>query len=523
MNPKASSLRKLVDDLSLAQPTDKAGDDARQHYLQILVDGRLLLLEAHSRGIDTTKAVDETVRKAVDTRVRELYRKSKVGQGQPVTEADVRQVFEREGFDVERRLSRILAPDRQKIDEIAEALTSGQTFEEVAAVFSGDNDTLQRESEGAGYVGPPLLARLQIPPDLFQSLADGEVSRPIPAGGDTWQVVRFTETIPVAFSKYATLIESGLKKERRLRALREHRETLAHAYNARLYRPGLRELMEAYRHGQPDQVATSSTALYHHDGGIITVARADEALAAVGQRRSFADSGQAELVVRHSVLYPRLLELAAEAAGLYESPEIRQFRKQQRDQELAESIRSAALVGVEVTEEEVRRYYELNQGNFRIEGHAMVEELLLASESTAAGIRDRIEAGEEFVDLVSHSLRPDARKQGTRYHFHPYERQKYPDLMAAIEAETEGKLAGPVAVSGGYSVFRVLERVPDTVNPYAQARPRARSLLLQRRRAQAFERLILDLREKYASRVVVYSDELTRALPDSLLRISRGV
>ena len=515
---RASSLRKLFGDLS-PEATDKTGDEARRHYLQILVDGRLLLLEARSRGIDTTQAVDESVRKAVNVRVRALYQRSQIGPGQPVTEADVRQIFEREGFDVERRLSRILAPDRQTIDEIAEALEAGQTFAEVAAVHSIDA-TSQRESGELGYVGPPLLTRLQIPPDLYQSLADGEVSRPIPFAGGAWQVVRFTDTEPVAFSKYATLIETGMKKERTLQALKEHREALAHSYNARLSDAGLSELMEAYSQRQPDAVAASSTPLYHHDGGVITVARAHQSL---GLRRSFADSAEAERLVRQAVLYPRLLDLAAAAAGLYETPEIRKFRKQRRDQELAESIRSIALAGIQITEDEVRQYYESNQGIFLVEGHAVVEELLLTSEAAAAGILERIEAGEEFAELAAHSLRPDARKHRARYHFHRHERLEYPELMEAIEAATVRELTGPVAVAGGHSVFRVLERVPESLQPFARARPRARVLLLERRQVEVVEQMILELRQKYEPDVVVFPDELTRSLPDSSLRKSRGV
>ena len=514
---KGSSLRALVADLLPGQKTDATGDEARRHYLQILVDGRLLLLEARNLGIDTTLAVEKAVDLAVDEWVRALYRKSVAGSGAEVTEADVRQVFEREGFDVERRLSRILAPGRAGIDEVAEALKAGQSFDEVAERRSGAGDPARRGGT-LGYVGRPALTRLRIPADLFRTLADGEVSRPLAVAGGSWQVIRFTETVPVAFSKYAPLIERQLRRKRRIQALSEHREALAHSYRVRLNPAGLRELMEAYRRRRSDPLAASSTPLYHHDKGVITVAEADEALAAAGLRRSFADSAQAEQVVRSYVLSPRLFELAAAAAGLYDTPDIRRFRRQQRDQAVAEAVRSTAVAGIEVSEEEVRGYYGDNPGIFRIEGYTAVEELLLGSEAAAREIRDRIAAGERFVDLAGHSLRPDARKLGARYHFHRQEGQIYPRLTAATALAREGELTGPVAVAGGYSIFRVLERVPESMYPYERASHRARTLLLGRRQAEALEGLLRKLGEKYASQVVVHSRELTEALPDSLLR-----
>ena len=519
---RASSLRNLVAAVLPGQRTDKAGDEARRHYLQILVDGRLLVLEAYNRGIDTTQAVEKAVRKAVDEKARALYR-SKMPPGAPVTEAEVREFFEREEFDEERELSRIVAPDRSAIDTVVEKLESGEPFEEVARAHSIDERTAQQGGR-LGYVTLPALdtypalTRLQIPPDLFQSLADGEVSAPVPAIRGAWQVVRFTDTRPAEFEKFAVLIEKKLNKQRRLWAHDEHLELLGNTYRARLDRAGLRELMEAYRRRDPGALAASSTPLCHHDQGIITVAEADEVLGAFNLRRAFADSAEADYVIRSYVLGPRLIELAAADEGLYDTPDIREFRKRKRDEVLAEEVRSPALVDIEVSEEEIRQYYDANPGIFRVEGHAQVEELLLPSKAAATEIRARIASGETFTDLVAHSLRPDAQELDAQFHFHRQDRQVYPKLVSAIEAATDGAVTGPVEVEGGYTVFRVLERMPESVQPYAQARRRARGLWLRQRQAEEFDELILQLREKYRTQVVVHSEELTEALPDSLLQ-----
>ena len=171
-----------------------------------------------------------------------------------------------------------------------------------------------------------------------------------------------------------------------------------------------------------------------------------------------------------------------------------------------------------MSEEEIRQYYDANPGIFRVEGHAQIEELLLPSKAAATEIRARIASGETFTDLVAHSLRSDAQELDAQFHFHRQDRQVYPKLVSAIEAATDGAVTGPVEVEGGYTVFRVLERMPESVQPYAQARRRARGLWLRQRQAEEFDELILQLREKYRTQVVVHSEELTEALPDSLLQ-----
>ena len=139
---RTSSLLDLVSALPPGQRTEKTGDEARRHYLQILVDGRLLILEARNRGIDTTQAVEKAVREAVDEKVSAMYR-SKMPTGAPVTEEEMRKFFEREGFDEERELSRIVARDRETTDRLVEKLDSGEPFEEVARLHSIDRMTAQ--------------------------------------------------------------------------------------------------------------------------------------------------------------------------------------------------------------------------------------------------------------------------------------------------------------------------------------------------------------------------------------------
>ncbi len=522
---RASSLLDLVAALLPGQRTDKTGDEARRHYLQILVDGRLLILEARNRGIDTTQAVEKAVREAVDEKVRALYR-SKMPAGAPVTEAEMRQFFEREEFDKERELSRIVAPDRASMDRLVEKLKSGEPFEEVARFHSIDRQTAQQGGK-LGYVTRPaldmhpVLAKLRIPPDLFQSLAEGEVSVPVPTTGGTWQVVRFTDSRPAEFEKFAGLIKKQMSKQRRLWAYEEHLEVLENTYRVRLDWTGLTELMESYRARNPGALAASSTPLYHYDRGMVTVAEANEALRAFNLRGAFADTAEAEHVVRSYVMGPRLIELAAMDEGLYETPDIRRFRKQKREAVLAEQIRSLAIADIEVTEEEIRQYYDANPELFRDEGYAHVEELLLPSKAAAAKIRARIASGETFTDLAANGLRPDPHGDA-KFHLHPKHRRVYPKLWAAIEAATDGELTGPVEVKGGYTLFRVLERVPESKQPYAQAHPRARTLQLRLRQGEEFEELISRLREKYRTQVVVHVERLTVALPDSLLQVWSG-
>ncbi len=514
----AGSLRAFVEKLLPGQRTRKTGDAGRRHYLQILVDGRLLLLEARERGLDTSKVVRKAVEDAVDKQVLALYQKEVISPVAKVSEEEMRHYFAEERFDRERLFSGILVETRAQIDKVVEELQAGRPFEEVARDYSLDERSAAKGGE-LGFVGRTMIAQLNIPPDVFRSLPLGEVTSPLPAGGQAWHVFRFTEERPASFSKYRLFIQRQLNQEREFQAEREHLEMLKESFQARLNPAGLQEVMQAYRQRQPTALTRSSTPLYTHDGGEISVAEGFEALRALNLRGAFADSAGAVFMLYSAVLRPFLLERAARETGLYDRPEIRRSQERKQEDILVEHLKKVAVTQqIEVSEEEIREYYENNPRTFRIEKSTRIEEVLLATEEEARQAREQIFGGASFAQLAERSLRGDAQRNKAQYHFHDLDKITYPTLVAAVMEAPVGELIGPLKVAGGYSVFRVLGRESESIQSYEKARKQARSLALRKRRAQALEKLVKALREKYKTQVKIYDARLTRALPDSLLQ-----
>ena len=110
----ASALRSFVEELSEGLRTPKVGDAARQHYLQSMIDGRLLLLEARALGLDTTRAVRAKVRDAVDARVRYLYRVREITSKVEIAEEEVRNCFHTEAGSVPVAVWITIAPPSRR-------------------------------------------------------------------------------------------------------------------------------------------------------------------------------------------------------------------------------------------------------------------------------------------------------------------------------------------------------------------------------------------------------------------------
>ena len=512
----AAALQSFVAEWSGGRPAAQTTAQARRHYLQTMIDARLLLLEARSRGIDTTQAVRATVQNAIDNRVSALYRAREITDAIAIPEAEIRAYFADEGYGLERKVSGILVESQSEADSVLTLLRVGRPFAEVAAAYSIDVRSARQGGE-LGFIGRDMAPRIHIPPEVFRTLPLGAISEPMYTG-KYWNIVRFTEERPASYDKYRDSINRQLFAERSAQATREHLELLHNAFEVRLREEALQQLVSAYRLQDLSPLTAESLPLYTFAEGEITVAAAVKVLQEQNIGSGFADSAQAASTLKRIVLNPFLIKEAARRAGYYQKPAIQQLKKTKEEEALLDGLKETITQDLDLSEEDVRHYYDSHPDIFSHDPAVWVEELLLPSADEAAEKRALLEDGIPFADLAGASLRSDAVEKANRYHFHPLEKAIYPKLMAAIEDAPEGELIGPLAVEGGFSLFRVLNHEEASIEPYEQVRQRAAALLLREREHWRLQSLLEELRQKYAAQIKIDEARLREAVPDSLLR-----
>ena len=228
----ASALKSFVAEWSGRRPPAQTADQARRHYLQTMIDARLLLVEARSRGIDTTQAVRATVQDAIENQVSALYRAREITDAIAIPEDEIRAYFDDEGYGLERKVSGILVESQSEADSVLTLLRAGRPFAEVAAAYSIDARSARQGGE-LGFIGRDMAPRIHIPPEVFRTLPLGTISEPMYTG-KYWNIVRFTEERPTSYDKYRDSIKRQLFAERSAQATREHLELLQNASEVRL-------------------------------------------------------------------------------------------------------------------------------------------------------------------------------------------------------------------------------------------------------------------------------------------------
>jgi parvulin-like peptidyl-prolyl isomerase len=513
---RTNRLREFVTQLPEGLRVGSAGDAVRQRYLQDLIDRRLLLMEVQARGLDTSAVVRAEVAEAVKERARSVYRSREMRADPTIPQDELQHVYVAAGYNRERKLNAILVPTRQELENVLAGLAAGEKFADLARKHSLDTASAQLGGE-LGFVGPDLASRLQVPLDVFLSLPQDQVSTPL-SSGRQWHVVKFTQERPVSFDQVSSTIETRVRQERSDHAVEEHYEQLERQMRVSLELEGLREVLTAYRSRAPKALTGSPIVLYRYDEGSLTVGSAQAMFARMNQTQGLADSAQAVATMRKMVLRPFLLDEAARRAGILDEPELRLYGQRQRLDSELEALRRVAIKGkAEPSEEQARQYYDEHPELFHHERSVWAEELLLTDEPESQQVRQKIDTGTPFAALTKQSLRHDAVEQKGLYHYHPREQALYPDLVPALLAAAPGQVEGPVQMTGGYSVFRVLRREEGGVEPFAVAKKRARGLLRRRLEADALDSLMTTLRERYAPQVSIDKSRLSDALPDELL------
>lgn len=515
-----AEFQRFVERLPAGLRSGREGRDADLDHLQSIVDQELLLLEARTRGVDTSATVRRRLERLVQQRLIEGYRSRVIAPRVEVEPEDVERAFAERGFNRERLFSRILVRSRRELEEVGTRLGAGRSFEEVAQGFAG-NDLFAREGNGlVGWIGRlDAERRYAIPPQIFATLPAGQVAEPVRLAGG-WQVYRFVEDREAEIDNYWVDIENLLAREQLREREEEEFEVLKRRYEARLLPEGVAALL-----GQLTKESSLSPELpldqadrrlCSFAGGEITVGEGLASLRAMGLRSVQQDSAHIGSLVDRLLLHAELFAAAGRQEGWDQEPEFVDWRERKTKELVLNALVEEMGAGTDPTEEEIRTYYEANKDRFRTPEEVFVHEAWTATEEEAAVLRQELEQGGDIAvlldrpgvkshaDVEAHSIRDHAWELRLLRLYRP----RFPELVDAAFAAGEGELVGPIKSLDGYAVFRVLRRKGGEIQPFEQARRRALAALRKRRENELMMAFIQHLQEKYRDQVEFFADRL---------------
>ena len=521
----AEELRHFVRHLAPSLISDKAGQRAREDYLQTLIDREIALFEAYEKGLHQDSDLLKTLDKKKSEYLLSLYRDQEILPQIQVSEEEIRQFFDQQDMARERRTTAILVRTREQAQQIRAQLEAGSDFGELARKHSLDTWSALREGE-LGFVTRAAAERLLgIPVEVFDTLGTGQVSPPLRRGRN-YHLIRFLEDRSTDLQTHREKIKTQLQ-EGKQRALEEEKaDTLAREFNWQRISAGttlLKDKGAALGESGKLQLTDEEkrVPLFTYEGGAISLA---DYMAVLRQHRiraprALLDSVFIGLLGRRFLQKPALFVAAAERLGLPEDPEVVKWVEKTRRELLVRGIRQREVIDqIAIDEADVRRFYEENGEMFRLPEQICFDELLVGSRREAEAIKTEITAETDLSALAKErGLRVRQRNEDNLLCLRSIHRADYAELWQAFQTAPQGELRGPIYIPEGYVLFKVVQRQPPQREPFELARRRAEVALRKALKKELFDAWIADLRQRYEDRVKVFPDRLAKALPETLL------
>lgn len=163
---------------------------------------------------------------------------------------------------------------------------------------------------------------------------------------------------------------------------------------------------------------------------------------------------------------------------------------------------------IEISEDEIKKYYEDHKDDFKKPEMWRASHILLASESEAKDVQAMILAGGSFEDLArDKSIDATASRLGDVGYFR--KGQVIPEFENACFELQIGQTSQIVRTQFGYHIIKLTDRKPESLQSFEEAKPTIENELRRTKRNESFDKLVVDLKDKYRVRV---EDDAVKAI-----------
>ncbi len=519
----AEELRRFVLNLLPGLYTHKQGQQAREDYLQSLIDQELLLLEARNRGLEQDAQVVEKLSNKQRKYIVSVLRQREIAPLVQVTEEDIRRHFEELGLARERFLAAIVVASQQEARQLQQQLAAGASWADLARAHSLDSQAAERAGE-VGFLNRSLAERMGIPVAIFDTLAAGEVSPPL-ARGRSYQLIRFIGEQQAELATHQAALQAQLMKLGQMEVEERKVEMLAYELGWAMDAAG-RQILAALAANPAQQMqhlsaAERRIALFSYKGGQVSV---DEYLHTlklhrIHARKALVDSAFIAAIARRFIRPETMLAHAAIEAGIPHEPAVVAWVEDAKEELLLTRLRQMEVSDkVAVEDEAARRYIDERPEQFLLPERICYEELIVPAKEEAAQLAEELDNAADLLQMARQrgfNVRP-RQPDGLVCMISP-NKVVYPKLWPALQEAPLDALRGPVETRDGYIFFKVMRRQEAQPEPADKALRRARASLVQRQERMRFDELMDQLRAKYQNQVTAFADRLAAALPDALL------
>ncbi len=489
------------------------GSDHRGN-LNTLVDRELLLQEARAQGLEQDAQV---LKYLAQREVKELANhmmRRQVLERVAVTEEQVGQAYAQGGWNRQVVTEEIFVAGEDRARQAAAQLRGGAKFDAVAAQFAVDRVFKMPAKTSQQFVYSPDGAPRAVV-EAVTNLPLGGVTQPIFVR-DGYVIARVAEHRPVALEAVREKIHHALQQHQKTELRDAYLIHLHHEFNLQEQATGMELVMEVLT-GKVEELSSEQRQLPVYTYGDRQVSVEEVLEVALPARDEWPAVTKQYLAGElTNSLFPRtMMAQDARRKGLDQQEAFRQWRLGEQGDLMIARLRSQVVEKIEVGQADLEAYHEAHKQAYRAPAVARIHEVLLEDPDQARAIARQVEGGADLAALAKTKSMRKNTEGGVLVVYAPQGPIYGEEWVKAVMNVPLGVVQGPLRCKGGYSVFRVIDRQPESYFGLDQpevTRAVTRAVTDEKQR-QAFNTFLDDLRRKRAAQVRIFEDHLNAVSP----------
>ena len=491
-----------------------SGIEARYEHLQGLVDRQLMLLEGERKGYRNLPELKARLEKMVHQRLIEQVTQENVDQKVSFTKEELKEAYERYNLGWMVWPARILVETEEEARQIVRQLEEGGDFSRLAREHS-----LAEEADRGGEMGGFFRKKDTTPPvqkALHDALSIGEVSEPVRTGRG-YEIFKLLDKKRMPFDDLRDEIAARMRTRKWVQRRYDYVEELKRRFGVVYHVEHTPAVLEGIG-GEKKASATLDAALITFQGSQLRTGTVIALVKDLKKGPLPADSLALFGQIDRWILSDSLMVLAARQSGLGQDSEFLAWKERTAKELMVEELRTREVLNrIEVSQEEVRQFYEEQIDQYSVPGEIYLTEVLVNTWDKAAEVLHAEEKGESLEELArKYSVRPKIKVLNNQVNVDEnghmtigaYQRSAYRGILESQANQTVGQLQGPIETEGRFAIIRLDQPIEVIPLPYEKVRRHVRYKVKKEKSQVLFEQLIESLRENYAGEIKRFDENI---------------
>jgi parvulin-like peptidyl-prolyl isomerase len=481
--------------------------EQRQLILDSLVIQQLLIQEAYRRGLDNSEELNRIILANNDRFLLDVLYQREISDKVEVSESEIQDYYEKLKEKV--HLSHILLTTEDSARMVLDSLKAGANFENMAIIYSKDPGA----KNNRGDLGFVIWGKMD---NDFQTAAfkmnPGEVSEPVKTRYG-WHIIKMIDRQPneplQSMGKISADIKSSIENIKMGEILEKYKEKLTAQYPVKVDTPTCTYLLNRRASLYPPQLLETSIPKNDFDANQLDRDEKEMILATwpggqttLGQyllkiktlRRQIRglnppDFDQTDSLASFifQINLQDILIVEARNQNIENDAEYKRKIKRFKELAMADVMENDSLPMAGPPDDgEMRQYYEEHSNEFMIPPQVHVYEIMVGDYVAAKQYKAQAISLDQFKKLAGqYTERPGKRSVSGDLGY--IEERYYPEIFRSAMVTPIGYVAGPLEISGKYSVIYVADKKAEDMKDFLAVKQSIKDTLEKQRKRKALE------------------------------------